>query len=307
MIVASIGNLNFDIYLKIAELPGPDESVEAFELYTGGGGSAANFALAIARMGLGARFIGAVGDDALGELSLRELREGGVDVSYVKKIRGVRSGVVVVLVHQDGTKRMFSFRGANLGLTPGDLTPEKFAGVRHIHLATGRVELILKAKEIAKSIGATLSIDGGTALARKGLELVKMAVEGADVVFMNHAEASILANSSDHKHAVEKLTRELKVDELVITLGPKGAMAYDGKRLLQVDAFKLNPVDTTGAGDCFAAAYIAEFLKGVDLYNRLVFANAAAAIKVTRHGARSSPRREEVASFLQSLGINYPP
>ncbi|MFZ8811283.1 MAG: carbohydrate kinase family protein [Pyrobaculum sp.] len=302
MIVASVGNLNFDIYLKVSELPGPDENVEALDLYTGGGGSAANFAVAIARMGLGARFIGAVGEDPMGELSLRELKAEGVDVSFVKRIAGVRSGVVVVLVHPDGVKRMLSYRGANLGLTPADLAADKFQGVRHIHLATGRTELIARAREIAREVGATVSVDGGTALARKGLEIVKAVVDGVDVVFMNHVEAKMLAGSHDHRVAVEKLSKELSVGELVITLGPRGAVAFDGRRLLHVDAFKLNAVDTTGAGDSFAAAYIAMFLRGMDLYEKLVFANAAAAIKVTRPGARSSPRRDEVVSFLLSLG-----
>ncbi len=302
MVVASIGNLNFDLYLRISELPGPDENVEALDLYTGGGGSAANFAVAVARMGLGARFIGAVGDDPLGEISLRELRSEGVDVTFVKRVRGMRSGVVVVLVHPDGVKRMLSHRGANLGLTPADLTVDKFSGVRHIHLATGRTELILRAKEVAREIGATVSVDGGTALARKGLEIVKAAVEGVDVVFMNHVEAKLLANTGDHKSAIERLAGELRVGELVITLGPIGAVAFKEGKLLQVDAFKVNAVDTTGAGDSFAAAYIAMYLEGRELYEKLLFANAAAAIKVTRPGARSSPRRDEVVSFLESFG-----
>ncbi|MEM1571081.1 MAG: carbohydrate kinase family protein [Pyrobaculum sp.] len=301
MKVASIGNLNFDIYLRISELPGPDVNIEALDLYTGGGGSAANFAVAIARMGLGARFIGAVGDDPLGDISLRELLAEGVEVA-VKRVTGVRSGVVVVLVHPDGIKRMVSFRGANLGLTPTDLTPDKFEGVNHIHLATGRTELITKAKEIAREVGASVSVDGGTALARKGLEIVRATVEGVDVVFMNHVEAKMLANTGDHRSAVEKLAKELKVGELVVTLGPLGAVAYRGGKLLHVDAFKVAALDTTGAGDSFAAAYIAMHLRGRDLYEKLLFANAAAAIKVTRPGARSSPRYDEVRSFLESLG-----
>ncbi|ABL88288.1 PfkB domain protein [Pyrobaculum islandicum DSM 4184] len=302
MDVVSVGNLNFDIYLKVSELPGPDENVEVLDLYTGGGGSAANFSVAAARLGLGVRFIGAVGEDPLGELSLRELRSEGVDVSYVKRVAGVRSGVVIVLVHPDGVKRMLSYRGANLGLSPADLTIEKFRGFRHIHLATGRTELILKAKEIAKEIGATVSLDGGTALAKKGLDIVKAVVNGIDIVFMNQVEAKLLANSHDHKTAVEKLAKELSVRELVVTLGPRGAVAFDGRRLLHVDAFKLDAVDTTGAGDCFAAAYVAMYLRGRDLYEKLLFANAAAAIKVTRPGARSSPRYSEVVAFLESLG-----
>lgn len=302
MVVVSIGNLNFDVYLKVADLPGPDENVEALELYTGGGGSAANFAVAVARLGYSSRFIGAVGDDPLGEQSLRELRDEGVDIRYVKRIHGARSGVVVVLVHLDGVKRMLSYRGANLGLSPGDLTVEKFHGCRHVHLATGRVELIQRAKDLARELGATVSVDGGTALARKGLEIVKGAVDGIDVMFMNQAEAKMLANSGDYRSAIERLSRELSVRELVITLGPAGAVAYSGGKLLHVDAFKLDAVDTTGAGDAFAAAYVVMSIRGAGLYEKLLFANAAAAIKVTRRGARSAPRWEEVVAFLESLG-----
>ncbi|MEM4438480.1 MAG: carbohydrate kinase family protein [Pyrobaculum sp.] len=302
MAVASIGNLNFDIYLKIAEIPGPDENIEVLELYTGGGGSAANFAVAVARLRQPVRFIGAVGDDLLGDQSLRELRDEGVDVTYVKRVRGARSGIVVVLVHLDGVKRMLSYRGANLGLSPNDLTIDKFEGCVHIHLATGRVEIIHKAKEIAKELGASVSIDGGTALARKGLDIVKSAVDDVDILFMNYAEAKTLTGSGDYLSAIEKLARELLVKELVITLGPDGAVVYSGGKLLHVEAFKLDAVDTTGAGDAFAAAYVVMSIRGADLYRKLLFANAAAAIKVTRHGARSAPRWEEVTAFLDSLG-----
>ncbi|MFN3804147.1 MAG: carbohydrate kinase family protein [Pyrobaculum sp.] len=302
MAVASVGNLNFDIYLKTAGLPGLDEAVEALDFYTGGGGSAANFAIAMARLGLEVRFFGAIGPDPLGELSLRELRDEGVDISYVKRVEGVRSGVVVVLLQQDGARRMVAFRGANLGLSPGDLSVEKFAGVRHIHLATGRLELIAKAREVASGVGATVSIDGGTSLAKKGLDAVRTAARGADVMFVNRVEARLLAGTEDYLSAAERLFRELSVGEVVVTLGPGGALAYDGRSFVYLDAFRLEAVDTTGAGDVFAAAYVAMFLKGRGLYERLLFANAAAAIKITRRGARSSPKYGEVVAFLESLG-----
>lgn len=300
MDVASVGHLNFDIYLKTSELPELDESVEALDLYTGGGGSGANFAVAAARLGVRVKFIGAVGGDPLGELSLRELRQEGVDVTHVKRIPTLKSGVVVVLVHPDGGKRMVSYRGANLGLSPADLTPEKFAPVRHIHIATGRLELITRGKEIARELGASTSIAGGAALAKKGLEVAKAAAAGADVFFLNYAEARALQLQG--LDAVEKLYRELAVGELVVTLGSRGAVVHDGGRLLHLDAFRVNAVDTTGAGDVFAAGYIAMRLRGLGLYERLLFANAAAAIKVTRAGARSSPRFEEVVAFLEGYG-----
>jgi len=301
-LVASIGNLNYDIYVKTPELPGLDQSVDAVDIYTGGGGSAANFAVAIARMRHRARFIGSVGDDVMGDIILRELAAEGVDVSFVKRIKGVRSGVVVVLVQPDGVKRMIAYRGANMGLSPDDINEESLGGVDHVHIASGRVELILKAKEVAKRLGKTVSVDGGTALARKGLEIVSKALSGVDVVLMNQVEAKMLASSADHRAAVDVVARSVNARELVITLGDRGAMAVSDGEFIYVDAFKLQPIDTTGAGDTFAAAYIAARLAGLSLYERLLFANAAASLKVTRPGARSSPRFEEVAEFLGSLG-----
>ncbi len=301
-LVASIGNLNYDIYIKTPELPGLDQSVEAVDIYTGGGGSAANFAVAITRMGHRARFLGSVGDDVMGDIILKELAGEGVDVSFVKRIKGVRSGVVVVIVQPDGGKRMIAYRGANMGLSPDDINELSLGGVDHVHVASGRVELILKAKEVAKKLGKTISVDGGTALARKGLEVVSKALSGVDVIFMNQAEAKLLASSADHRAAVDVIARNISAKEVVVTLGDKGAMAVSDGEFIYVDAFRLQPVDTTGAGDTFAAAYVAARLAGFSLYERLLFANAAASIKVTRPGARSSPRFAEVAEFLRSLG-----
>jgi ribokinase len=300
--VASIGNLNYDIYLKTPELPGLDQSVEALELYTGGGGSAANFAVAITRLGVRAKFIGAVGDDFLGDIALRDLASEGVDVSSVKKIKGMRSGVVVVLVHPDGGKRMIAYRGANMGLSPDDIGGEALAEVDHVHVASGRVEIILRAKELAKEMGKSISVDGGTALAKKGLEVASKALAGVDVVFMNQAEARLLAEAKDHREALDVIAKRIEAKEIVVTLGDKGALAISGGEFIYVDAFRLQPVDTTGAGDTFAAAYISARLRGRSLYERLLFANAAASLKVSRPGARSSPKYEEVIYFLRSLG-----
>ncbi|MEM3326026.1 MAG: carbohydrate kinase family protein [Thermoproteus sp.] len=305
-LVASIGNLNYDIYIKTPELPGLDQSVEAVDIYTGGGGSATNFAVAITRMGHRARFIGSVGDDVLGDMILKDLAGEGVDVGFVKRIKGVRSGVVVVLVQPDGAKRMIAYRGANMGLSPDDINEAALGGVDHVHVASGRVELILKAKEVAKRLGRSVSIDGGTALARKGLEVASKALSGVDVVFMNQAEAKLLASSTDHRAALDVIAKNISAREIIVTLGDKGAMAISDGEFIYVDAFRLQPVDTTGAGDTFAAAYIAARLAGFSLYERLLFANAAASIKVTRPGARSSPKFEEVAEFLKSLGYNVP-
>jgi len=301
-VVLSMGNLNLDIYIKTDSIPRPDESVDAYETYMGGGGSAANFSVAIARLGLGSRFLGSVGNDQFGDMLIKELESEGVDVRFIKRVSHERTGTVIVIVGLDGSKRMIRYSGANLGLTPDDITKEVINGVSHVHIALGRTEIIEAAKRIAKSMGLTVSVDGGTPLARKGLDIIKDVIDGVDVWLMNSFEAKELGRSENVVKATENILNKVKVKELIVTLGPRGALLFKDGEVKYSDAFRVPPVDTTGAGDTFAAAYVVATVLDLDPIDKLVFANAAASLKVTKRGARSSPRLSEVLNFLESLG-----
>ena len=301
-VVLSMGNLNLDIYIKTDAIPRPDESVDAYETYMGGGGSAANFSVAVARLGLGSRFLGSVGNDQFGDMLIRELESEGVDTRFIKRVSHERTGTVVVIVGLDGSKRMIRYPGANLGLTPNDVTSDVMSGVSHVHVALGRVEIIETAKRIAKSIGLTVSVDGGTPLARKGLDVIRDAINDVDIWFMNSFEARELGRSENVVRAAENIASRVKVRELIVTLGSRGALLLRDGEVKYSDAFKVPPVDTTGAGDTFAAAYVVASVLDLDPIDKLIFANAAASLKVTKRGARSSPRLNEVIDFLESLG-----
>ncbi|BDR91623.1 sugar kinase [Vulcanisaeta souniana JCM 11219] len=302
IVVLSMGNLNLDIYVKADAIPRPDEAVDAYETYMGGGGSAANFSVAVARLGLGSRFLGSVGNDQFGNMLIKELESEGVDTRFIKRISHERTGTVIVIVGLDGSKRMIRYTGANLGLTPSDVINEVINGVSHIHVALGRTEIIESAKRAARSMGLTISIDGGTALAKKGLDVIRDVVNDVDVWFMNSFEARELGRSESVVRAAENIVGRVKVRELIVTLGSRGALLLKDGEVKYSDAFKVTPVDTTGAGDTFAAAYITATMLDLDPIDKLVFANAAASLKVTRRGARSSPRLNEVLDFLNSLG-----
>jgi ribokinase len=301
-VVLSIGNLNLDIYIKTDGIPRPDESIDAYETYMGGGGSAANFSVAIARLGLGSRFLGSVGNDQFGEMLIREMESEGVDTRFIKRVSHERTGTVIVIVGLDGSKRMIRYTGANLGLTSDDVTKDVIDGVSHVHIALGRTEIIEVAKRIAKSMSLMVSVDGGTPLARKGLDIVKDVVDGVDIWFMNSFEARELGHSENFVRAAENIVSRVRVKELVVTLGARGALLFRDGEVKYSDAFRVSPVDTTGAGDTFAAAYVTATILDLDPIDKLVFANAAASLKVTRRGARSSPKIGEVIDFLESLG-----
>ncbi|WP_054857704.1 carbohydrate kinase family protein [Vulcanisaeta sp. JCM 16159] len=301
-IVLSIGHLNLDIYVKTDAIPRPDESVDAYETYMGGGGSAANFSVAVARLRLGSRFLGSVGNDQFGDMLIKELETEGVDTRFIKRISHERTGTVIVIVGLDGSKRMIRYSGANLGLTPSDVDTGAMNGVSHIHVALGRTEIIEASKRIARSMGLTISVDGGTSLAKKGLDVIRDVMNDVDIWFMNSFEAKELGHSENVVRAAENIASKVRVRELIVTLGPRGALLLRDNEVKYSDAFKVPPVDTTGAGDTFAAAYVVASILDLDPIDKLVFANAAASLKVTRRGARSSPRLNEVVEFLESLG-----
>ncbi|WP_446753090.1 carbohydrate kinase family protein [Vulcanisaeta sp. JCM 16161] len=297
-----MGNLNLDIYVKTDAIPRPDESIDAYETYMGGGGSAANFSVAVARLGLGSRFLGSVGNDQFGNMLIKELESEGVDTRFIKRISHEKTGTVIVIVGLDGSKRMIRYSGANLGLTPSDITNDVMNGVAHVHVALGRIEIIETAKRIAKSMGLTVSVDGGTPLAKKGLDVIKDVMNNVDIWFMNSFEARELGHSENVVRAAENIASRVRVRELIVTLGPRGALLFRDGEVKYSDAFKVPPVDTTGAGDTFAAAYVVASVLDLDPIDKLIFANAAASLKVTRRGARSSPKLSEVIDFLESLG-----
>lgn len=301
-IVLSMGNLNLDIYVKTDAIPRPDESVDAYETYMGGGGSAANFSVAVARLGLGSRFLGSVGNDQFGDMLIKELESEGVDTKFIKRISHEKTGTVIVIVGLDGSKRMIRYSGANLGLTPNDITNDVMNGVSHVHVALGRTEIIEVAKRIAKSMGLTVSVDGGTPLAKKGLDVIKDIMNDVDIWFMNSFEARELGHSENVVKAAENIVSRVRVRELIVTLGPRGALLLRDGEVKYSDAFKVPPIDTTGAGDTFAAAYTVASVLDLDPIDKLVFANATASLKVTKRGARSSPKLNEVLDFLNSLG-----
>ncbi len=187
-------------------------------------------------------------------------------------------------------------------MTPNDITSDVMSGVSHVHVALGRVEIIEAAKRIAKSLGLTVSVDGGTPLARKGLDVIKDVINNVDIWFMNSFEARELGHSENVVRAAENIASRVEVRELIVTLGSRGALLLRDGEVKYSDAFKVPPVDTTGAGDTFAAAYVVASVLDLDPIDKLIFANAAASLKVMRRGARSSPRLNEVIDFLESLG-----
>jgi len=292
--VVVVGDLMVDV---VATTPGPlaVASDTAASVHFAGGGAAANVAAWLAQLGEPAVLVARVGDDAAGRGAIAGLRTCGVDVRATVDPERPTGTCVVVVVGPDRERTMLPDRGANLALAPTDLPAEVLRAGGHLHLSgytllhEGPRPAGLAALAAARAAAMTISIDPASAapLAACGPEAVLGWVAGADTLLPNRDEARVLTGEDDPERAARALVARAAVREVVVTLGAQGALWTDGERVAHADAVAGAVVDTTGAGDAFAAGWLAARRRGLDPAGALREACAVAARAVGRHGARA--------------------
>lgn len=288
---AVAGNLNLDLYYIVEKIPRPDEAVEAEQHFSKPGGAACNISVALAKLGARVRLFGFVGNDEAGRRILDELRREGVDVMGVKAV-DKPTGKVVVVVDKSGRRAMVALRGANLELKPGSLSSGELIGFDHLHLSSTKPGFSTWALGEAKKLGLTTSYDPGLTVASQGLEALQEALASTDVLFLNEREFAALGG---------EILVERFAGLIVLKKGEKGSEAPQAG--LRAEAFRVEAVDTTGAGDAFDAAFLVCWKLGFSIGECLLVANAAGALKATRVGAFSSPTLSELLVFLSERGF----
>lgn len=252
------------------------------------GGKGANQASAAARLGAVVRFIAAVGEDAAADVALGGLADEGIDLTRVRRVPDVPTGVAVVCVDAQGENSIVVAPGANSELQPLDvkLPPTCGAVLASIEVPA---ETAVAALRAGRSAGALTVLNAAPADACT-TELLDL----ADVIVANEGEAAAIAGGRE----LAALAADLAAT-VVATAGPAGVRAAtaDGSEL-HVPALPADVLDTVGAGDCFAAALVVALAEGTELDDALRFATAAATLKVGALGARSTPTRAQVEALL---------
>jgi sugar/nucleoside kinase (ribokinase family) len=291
----------------VAALPGPlrEGTDTPADVRVMGGGAAANTAAWLATDGHATTFAGRIGDDLLGRAGRMELERCGVDCELVVDPRRP-TGTCVVLVMPDGERTMIPDPGANDALSPQDMADSLFAPGRHLHLSgytlmvDGSRMAGLSALDRARLRGMTTSVDVASVgpLADTGAARFLSWVQGVDVLLANEQEAALLAGlpRPDHDEtpaaAVEAARAAGRVlaqvsRTVVVKLGPRGALAVDAEGgECHVEAQPVDVVDTTGAGDAFAAGFLPAWCEGLGLETALLRGTSVAARVVARVGAR---------------------
>jgi ribokinase len=302
--VLCIGDLDMDLYIAVPSIPGFDQKISGRSLGQKPGGMAANAAVSFARLGRKSRLIAAVGDDAAGTETLARLSADGVDLSFVVKRLGVSTFTCVVLLSPSGEKSLIRLETEAYLPRPDDLAPAAFEGIRHVHSTYGSPDLTAKAFEMADVRGLATSLDLEPPDIRHEPQRLSRILQLVKTLFLNN-EAAIAASDVLGMALHPGL---LKPDgEIIITLGAGGCRRIAADGVSEVPAFKVRPIDTTGAGDCFVGAYLTRRLEGADVAEALQFANAAAALATLDFGAQTAmPLRGAVENLLATSGRGPP-
>lgn len=297
--VTSIGDINVDVITsKIGDMPGRDSQILVHSVEFSSGGCAANFAKALSRLGTPVRFVGRVGDDFFGNF----LRSGFGDVDLRLSV-GDRTGVTVGITFEDDTRSFLTYPGSNSGLTVDGIDLELIEG-RCLHIASfflqGLRENTKEILDFAHGRGMITSFDtgwdpGGWSSADR--DLVKDVLPGVDLFFPNVKEGRAITGVGDERTICRRLL-DLGLKLVALKCGKKGCCIASEDAYSFVPSFRVDSVDTTGAGDVFDAAFVYGFLKDWDLERIGRFANAAAALSTTGYGTQQYPTLEDVEKLL---------
>lgn len=292
--IIGVGFCGMDYLCLVPRIPF-DDKVEILESAIGGGGPCVNAVVTAARMGARTAFIGCVGNDQRGRDIIEGLAAEGVDVSGMKSREDAESAAGFCWIEKQGGKRGIAWtRGTAQPLSADDVAPGLIGNGKLLHLDGHQTEAAIAAARLAREQGMTVSIDAGTFV--PGIEQL---LELADIVIASETFARRYTGRSGVEAAVRKLfTGRCKFS--AVTMGGDGSVGFDGREVFRCPAFRVNVVDTTGAGDVFHGAFVFEYLRGGTWPGCLQFASAAAALKCTRFGGRAGiPDLKATEAFLK--------
>jgi ribokinase len=299
--IVVVGSSNTDMIIKLDRIPRPGETILGGDFSTAAGGKGANQAVAAARAGGKVTFVARVGDDVFGRQAVQGFVADGIDTSRVLTDSDAPSGVALIFVDGSGENSIAVASGANARLTPDDVLSARDAIASADVLVTQLetpVDTVRAAVELAAEHGVRVVLNPAPAQPL-GEEILRH----VSVLAPNETEAELLTGievSSDAAalEAAKKLNA-LGVDAVLITLGSRGAFLFDSDRADLVPGFEVKAVDTTAAGDVFNGALAVALAEDNPIAEAVRFANAAAALAVTKLGAQpSAPTRDEIEAAL---------
>jgi len=301
-----IGDLCMDIFMQVDAYPaaGGDGTVRAMHQHAGG--SAANTALALAKLGGQPHLLTHTGEDIWAQQLIPLLKQEGVRTHRIVRERGEATGLTFLVVSSDAERTMFTYRGANPHLHPDEILPELFTDIDFLHvssyacLQSPQSEAVHKAIQLANHHKVPVSLDVGVEPAERARGFLLELLSGVNLLILSDSEAIQLTQKTNIPEALDVLVQS-GVQLIALKLGEKGCRLMSQTQDIYIPSFEIVAIDTTGAGDSFCAGMIHGLTQSWSLDMAGQFANAMGALAASRWGAGEKlPSLKEIREFLSA-------
>ncbi len=303
--IAVVGSLNMDLVIRSPHIPQPGETILGSDFVTIPGGKGANQAVAAARLGAEVSMVGRLGQDAFADVLLDNLAAAGVGAAHVQKDAGAATGVALIVVDDNGENSIVVASGANMRVTEADVDSAETV-IANANVLVLQLEIplpaVMRSAKIAREHGVPVVLNPAPARELPS-ELFKL----VDVLIPNETETAILSGQMRQsptalQGAAQKLL-DYGVGLVVVTQGKRGVLLVSNENEpVEFKAFKIDPVDTTAAGDAFVAGLAVHLGAGHPLPEAIHWGNAAGALAAMRFGAQTSaPTQDEVKKLISGM------
>ena len=281
--------------------------VDRMELHTGG--CAGNTAVGLSRIGIPAGVIGKVGDDGFGDFYMSVMAREGVDATGIVRDASVNTSSTMVLIHGDGERSFIHYIGANGALRAEDVSLDRLAGVKVLHVAGALLmpgldgEPSARILASAKRRGMITCLDTAWDGTGRWMQTLAPCLEHLDYLLPSIEEARMITRANEPDEVAQVfLSRGVGV--VALKMGEDGCYVASRSGRMQVPAFRVDAIDATGAGDAFAAGFIAGVVKGWSLAETARFANAVGALCTLAIGTTAGIRSlDETQRFVASTPL----
>lgn len=289
--IVVIGSASMDLVVTSTKRPGAGETVLGDSFKTVPGGKGANQAVAAARLGAEVTMIGRVGEDSFGEMILSNLKSNGVMTDHVEPVTGMESGTAHIIL-AEGDNSIVVVKSANDRITP-EYVDQAVEVIQAADIVLIQQEIpeetVIHVSELCAKYQVPLMLNPAPAR-----PVPSSVIERAAYITPNEHEAAILFGDESLGDVLRRYP-----NKLIVTEGKRGVRYYDGLQEVVVPGYKVEAVDTTGAGDTFNGAFAVALSEGMSIADSLRFANRAASLSVMKFGAQGGmPSRLEVEGSL---------
>jgi sugar/nucleoside kinase (ribokinase family) len=279
--VLALGTCNIDFLMNVTRFASADDEVDIENLNISMGGSAANFAMKTSRLGLNTGIMARIGKDHYGQYIRTQFNKENIDTEQLISI-DERTGMAFISVDPQGERSIYTFMGANSNfkLNKKDIQLIKRSEILHI---TGMyTEVVEEASKHANK----LSINPGSLMSSYGMEKLENILKNTEILFLNKKEVTLLTGKNFEDGA--NLLVDTGIPMVVVTMGRDGSKVYTANEEIEYHSKDVKVLDTTGAGDSFAAGFINAFHKKKDIIECLKYGDESAKQCITKIGSIES-------------------